>query len=192
MKSPKTDLAECEAERLKRLFNSNGSDLRFLSYEASLATTEIHDGLRGKTLLETRETKTLWTLLAHLSEAEPKEKTGKLVDFRDLPGGYAYDKAFLQRAVKPISENFGGEPGILLKAGELLGGAPRAYGDASIEISSLPRIPLTYILWEEGEFPASANILFEESARHYLPTEDLAVLAEITTFRLLEARGSLR
>jgi len=46
-------------------------------------------------------------------------------------------------------------------------------------------------LWEKGEFPASANVLFDESASHFLPTEDLAVLAEITTSRLKEAQSSL-
>jgi len=188
MKSLKHNLRDNEKEKLKLLFNSSGSNLKFLAYEVDLTTTEIRDGLGAKTLLKTREAEVLWILLAHFSRAEPREKTGKLVDFRDLPGGHAYEKAFLQRTVQPISENFGEEPETLVRAGELLGGVARTYGDVSIEIPTLPQIPLTYILWEKGEFPASANVLFDESASHFLPTEDLAVLAEITTSRLKEAK----
>jgi hypothetical protein len=35
-------------------------------------------------------------------------------------------------------------------------------------------------------------VLFDESASHFLPTEDLAVLAEITTIRLQEANRIIR
>jgi hypothetical protein len=63
-----------------------------------------------------------------------------------------------------------------------------SFGDVSVQIFALKGIPLTYILWKTDEFPATANILYDESANSYLPTEDLAVLGEITTSRLIEAK----
>lgn len=165
--------------------------MRFLSYEVDLVTTEIRDELKGKKLVDEREAEVLWILLEHYSRATPRGRTGRLISFRNLPGGCAYNETFLQRAVQPISEQFGREPKKLVVTGEMLGGVVRTYGDFAIEISPLPMIPLTYILWAEDEFPATANILFDESASQYLPTEDLAVLAQITTFRMQEARSSL-
>ena len=89
--------------------------------------------------------------------------------------------------IQPIAEVFGEKPKELLKAANLLGGTKLALGDAAFEIISLKGIPLTYILWGKEEFPASANILYDASARCYLPTEDLAVLGEVTTLRLIQA-----
>jgi len=179
-------LQEINIERLNRLFSSEKSPLKFLAYEVNLESMEIIDGLCNDPLDE-RRAKVLWILLSHFSRAEPRKKTGRLINFRDLPGGYAYENAFVCRAVQPLSETFGEEPEKLIRAGKALDGNTKSFGEVSIEIPSLPLIPLVYILWAKGEFPASANVLFDESASHFLPTEDLAVLAEITTKRLQEA-----
>jgi hypothetical protein len=48
-----------------------------------------------------------------------------------------------------------------------------------------------YILWAEAEFPASTTVLFDQSANSYLPTEDLGVLAELTSSRLVKAKNQL-
>ena len=80
----------------------------------------------------------------------------------------------------------------MTQAAKLLGGVERSFGDASFEVEALKGIPLTYILWGAEEFPAVANILYDESASNYLPTEDLAVLGELTTSRLIQAKQSKR
>jgi hypothetical protein len=133
----------------------------------------------------------LAALLTHYSQGKPTPLTGKLVKFKDLPGGYAYERAFNKRAIKPLAEYFGEKPQLLPKVGRLFGGIQLDYGDASVEITALKGIPLTFILWKAEEFPASANILYDQSASNYLPTEDLAVLGEITTGRLMEAKDKL-
>jgi hypothetical protein len=65
-------------------------------------------------------------------------------------------------------------------------------GDIALAWDALPRLPLL-IIFNEGdeEFPAGARMLFDISAPNYLPTEDLSVLAEIATFRLLEELGEI-
>ena len=67
----------------------------------------------------------------------------------------------------------------------MLGGKALSFGDSSVEIPTLTGIPIIFIVWAEGEFPASATVLFDESASRYFPTEDLAVLAELTASRLV-------
>ena len=95
---------------------------------------EIIDKLDNNIPLDERRAQVLWILLSHFSRAEPKEKIGKLVNFRDLPGGYAYDYAFTYRAVKPISGTFGEEPTRLIETGKTLGGNIRFFGEVSVEI----------------------------------------------------------
>ncbi|MGB4242908.1 MAG: DUF3786 domain-containing protein, partial [Dethiobacteria bacterium] len=51
---------------------------------------------------------------------------------------------------------------------------------------ALPRLPLLVRLDSgDGEAPSRATILFDAGANEYLPTEDLAVLAELFTARML-------
>lgn len=130
-------------------------------------------------------------MLNHYAVGTQTPLTGKLVKFRDIPGGYAYEGAFINRAIKPIEQAFGDNPEKLPQAAKLLGGKPLSLGEASAEIPALKGIPLTYIMYAAEEYPASANILYDESAGSFLPTEDLAVLGELATTRLIEAKELL-
>lgn len=132
--------------------------------------------------------KVLNVLLSHYAQAKPTPKTGRLTKFKDLPGGYAYEAAFVHRAIDPIANAFGDCPETLIEAAQLLGGKQLEIGDAAAEVPALEGLPIIYIVWGADEFPASATVLFDESAISYLPTEDLAVLGEITTYRLRQTR----
>jgi hypothetical protein len=108
-----------------------------------------------------------------------------------LPGGNAYEKTFNERAIEPVAKIFGDKPEALVEAAKLLNGVALTYGDSSVEIPFLKGLIIMFIVWKSGEFPASATVLFDESASHYLPTEDLAVLAELTTIRLEQSYATL-
>jgi hypothetical protein len=177
-------------QKLKEITGSNRYE--FLGYILDLDKSTITDKLPqfiGN--LSEWAIQIFTTLLCHYSLANPVAQTGILVKYKDIPGGYAYEDAFTKRAIKPIAEVFGEKPKELLRAANLLGGTNLAFGDASFEIQSLKGIPLTYILWVKEEFPAFANILYDASANGYLPTEDLAVLGELSTLRLIEASKNL-
>lgn len=181
-----------EIGRLRRLVNSGGDCLEFLGYAINLDSGEVYDRLKKEKLCNKKDVEVLFILLAHYSAAEPVERTGRLVKFRDLPGGHAYEKAFTQRVIEPVAKTFGDKPEALVEAAKHLNGGALTYGDSSVEIPALTRIPIVYILWKADEFPASATVLFNQSASHYLPTEDLAVLAELTTMRLEQSWATLR
>ena len=109
-----------------------------------------------------------------------------------MPGGHAYERAYIQRAIDPITEAFGdSSPSELIEAAKLLNGMVLDFGDVAVEIPALQRIPLLYVLWLKEEFPASLRVLYDESASRYLPTEDLAVLTELTSSRLIKAKAKL-
>ncbi len=179
---------DSEVARLKRL--SDGVRLEFLGYVVNLDSGEIRDSLRVTGEVGRLEFEVLQVLLRHYARAEPVEKAGMLVKFACLPGGYAYEKAFLQRAVQPLAEAFGDEPEKLVEAAKRLNGIALTFGDCSVEVPALPRVPLTVVVWRRSEFPAQASVLYDQTANNYLPTEDLAVLGELTTARLLQEIGT--
>ncbi len=66
------------------------------------------------------------------------------------------------------------------------GGNPIAIGDASFILKAFPYVPLQYVLWEgDEEFPSSVQVLFDASVDHYLTLEDIVVLGQVMTGRLI-------
>jgi hypothetical protein len=125
-------------------------------------------------------------LLHYLTLSKDIPLSGELISFKGVPNNVSYLKAFLDRAINPISKVFSSNPKGFKKNFLRLNGKEVGYGDIAFTIYVLPRIPLTYVLWlSDEEINGSANILFDSSASSHLPTEDLAVLGEITTSRII-------
>ncbi len=173
------------AAKLQQLLG--GKCYNFLSYTINLETGELTDHLGSKNQMLAN---TIETLLNHYAAGNPSPLSGKLVKYRDFPGGCAYEEAFVRRAIEPIADVFGENPKEIIAVAERLGGKQLTYGDASVEITALKGIPLTYVIYGKEEYPASVNIFYDASAKDYLPTEDLAVLGEVVTIRLLQARNA--
>ncbi|MFQ5999692.1 MAG: DUF3786 domain-containing protein [Candidatus Bathyarchaeia archaeon] len=173
-----------------RLDFKESSTLRFLGLSLSLEDGGVHDDLRNCPFPEV--TPSIYCILSGYAEAEPVPEAAKLVSFRQLPGGHVYHKAFLGRAVLSIQRVFGPKPRMLVEAAKLLGGSEVDYGDCSVRVYSLPLVPITVVLWAGSpEFPASANMLFDASISHYLSTEQVAMLSELTSARLRHAHEVL-
>jgi len=169
-----------------RLGFKESSTLKLLGLSLSLEDGMVHDDLRNCPFPEVAPG--IYCILSSYAEAEPVPEAAKLVSFRQLPGGRAYHKAFLGRVVLSIQGVFGPKPGMLVEAAKLLGGYKVDYGDCSVRVHSLPLVPITVVLWAESpEFQASANILFDASISHYLTTEQVAMLSQLTSERLRHA-----
>jgi Domain of unknown function (DUF3786) len=188
----KLNLEEEQLKKIRQLTKVGKDNMyQFLGYALNLETNQFHDLLEKDTVHSNWGVQTLTALLAHYSLANETAKMGKLVKFKDLPGGYAYEHAFTQRAINPIAKAFGSNPAELAEVAKLFGGKKVNYGDMSVEIPALEGIPIVYILWASSEFPSSANLLFDESASCFLDTEALSGLGELTTHRLLKAQSIL-
>ncbi|MDF2873686.1 MAG: hypothetical protein K0R22_369 [Sporomusa sp.] len=115
-------------------------------------------------------------LLHYLLTAGGQSLAGQLISFKEIPGGMIYLHPFNGRVLGGFKAIFGKKSGLLIKAGEKLGGLVAKYGDAAVTLNILPRVPVTYVIWEgDEEFPANATALFDATAQYYLPTEDLVV-----------------
>jgi hypothetical protein len=135
----------------------------------------------------------IFFLLVKYARAKQTPLTGKLVSFRQVPGGRAYDPVFEGRVVQPIARHFGDKADRFAKAAEHLGGRPVTQGDKAYVLIPLPMVPLTYVLWKgDAEFAARAQLLLDASAEAYLDAEAITHLASITTSRLLTVASSLK
>jgi hypothetical protein len=131
-------------------------------------------------------------LLHYLLRADGSRLTGNWVGYKDIPGGLLYAGVFARRVTEPLMRKFGKSAKLFREVGYRLGGESAGVGDASFHLLALPRIPLQYVLWEgDEEFPPSAQLLFDSSVDHYLPLEDIVVLGQITTGRLISLSGRL-
>ncbi len=119
-------------------------------------------------------------ILHYLVNAKGEPLTGRWIAYRHLPGGDIYTGPFQNRAVTPFLKTFGERPAEFQKAAEALGGYRLDLGGISMVVPVLPRVPICFTIWPgDEEMPTSANILFDEAAPSYLPTEDYAHLPAI-------------
>jgi hypothetical protein len=129
-------------------------------------------------------------LLHYLLTADGTAMASNWIAFRSLPGGLGYDAAFEGRASLRLCQRFGSDGPAFEAAARALAGERLAFGDLSYSFRALPCLWLAVVLHlADDEFPASASVLFDGSASHYLPTEDLAVLGGLLSSHLIRAAG---
>jgi hypothetical protein len=125
-------------------------------------------------------------LLHYLIRADGNPLTGKWVAYKDIPGGLLYAGVFARRVTEPLQRRFGTSAKSFKEMGIRSGGELVEIGDASFILHAFPRVPLQYVLWQgDEEFPPSVQLLFDASVDHYLTLEDMVVLGQATTGRLI-------
>lgn len=130
-------------------------------------------------------------ILHYLVNRSQAMQTGRLISYKELPGGSIYIQPFTNRAIRPLVSTFGPKPKNLVGIAGQIGGEPVQRGDSGVVLMVFPKIPVTLVVWGgDEEFPPSGNILFDSSAGSLLPTEDYAVLAGFIaqTLRKLAAK----
>ena len=129
-------------------------------------------------------------LLHYLIRSDGNPLTGKWVAYKDIPGGLLYTGVFARRVTEPLQRKFGKSAQSFRETGMKSGGEPVEIGDASFILHAFPCVPLQYVLWEgDEEFPPSVQLLFDASVDHYLTLEDIVVLGQVTTGRLINRSG---
>jgi len=127
-------------------------------------------------------------LLHYLITSDGSPLAGKWVGYKDIPGGLLYASVFGRRVTEPLVKKFGRSAKSFTDIGVKLGGKPGGIGDASLVFQVLPSIPMQYVLWEgDDEFPPNGQLLFDASVDHYLTLEDIVVLGQMATGRLLHS-----
>ena len=108
--------------------------------------------------------------------------------FRQMLGGESFHQAFHGRIVTPLAKSFSPRPQVLLEAGRRLKGTVIDFGDATVILPFLPRLPVRVTVWKgDDEVPGNAVILFPSNADRLLPTEDLVEVGDVVLRSLLRA-----
>jgi len=125
-------------------------------------------------------------LLHYLMRAEGVEPRNDLIPYKEIPGGMMYAGVFQRRVTDPLIRSFGQVPERFLEAGLAMGGERVAFGDVSFSLNVLPYVSITFVFWRgDEEFPPSFQVLFDRSVDRYLSLEDVVVLSEMTSKRLI-------
>jgi hypothetical protein len=127
-------------------------------------------------------------VLHYLSRGSGAPIEPELVSYEDIdPSMRHYLPVFERRAIKPLISAFGYNRDAFLQSGLALGGQEETYGNGSFTLNVLPRVPITFILWEgDEEFPPSVKILFNPSVSKYLPLEDIVVISKLAATRIVK------
>ena len=145
----------------------------------------------GEVGSETPPFKLLEILLMHyLINADGTGTSGIWITYRHLPGANLFADRFANLVSRPMLESFGNDAEGLRQAALAIGGQPMdRSGDAAFRFLALPKIPMGCILYlGDEEMSPSINILFDSAASHYLPTEDLTILASLLHSALKSSR----
>ncbi len=131
-------------------------------------------------------------LLYYFITADGNQSEPHWISFADLPDGRFYNQAFqgytgaeLARAFQNDLDAF--SQAARLSGGELLPSTQDIPGDRAFIFQALPRVAVLVAYWQGDEdFPASAQLLFERSVMHYLPTDVCAILGSSLTHKLIK------
>jgi hypothetical protein len=175
-------------------YNNSGGQpaicTRYLNRDFRITVPEF--SVNSSDIQEVVENRDQLLILHYLERARGTLLTKKLIAFQELKEGAAYFPSFFQRTIKPLLEYFGPAPERLFSAADKIGGTKEKFGDAAVVIPAFSLVPITYIVWKgDDEFPSNASILFDQTINDYLATEDISVLCQTITWKLLRSISSL-
>ncbi len=127
----------------------------------------------------------------YMLTADGSPLADKWIAFRELPGGMFYHQAYQGYSGDRLAKAIDNRTQVFERAARNLGGTTLDIGDASFAFQALPRVRVAAVYYAADEdFPASANVLFDAAASHYLPTDALAGVGSALVDRLtgVEAR----
>jgi hypothetical protein len=121
------------------------------------------------------------SVIWYMVGAADVQPTGKLVKPSGMPGGDIFFRGSHVLPLEQIAKKFGADRDGFMDRGLLYGGRQAEYGDASLELSPFPRIPVTVVLWlADEEWEARADLLFDSSSTAHLPIDVLWSVAMMT------------
>jgi hypothetical protein len=144
------------------------------------------DSSSGKTLIQDLGAYSRISILKYLTHGKDIPLSGELVRPSDLPGGEIFSKGTHVLPLHKIAEQFGSNYDLFLEKGNKLGATHLDYGDISLMLFPLPRIPTALIVWSgDDEFPSRASLLFDSTCLSHLSTDILWSTAMMSTEMML-------
>ncbi|MBN2137152.1 MAG: DUF3786 domain-containing protein [Sedimentisphaerales bacterium] len=131
-------------------------------------------------------------ILAYLLGAKDIPLANKLVKAESLPGGQFFFRGPHSLPTDKLEKAFGETPERLFTACKRFNAENCEFGDTSVRLYALPRIPFTLVIWRgDQDFPARASILFDQTASMQLPLDALWATVNLTVKAVLSRAGEI-
>ncbi len=165
-------------------------------YVIALLNTEYVVNLSGKEIFfeqtdsppEPAEFLEQLCVLSYLINAQDLPLANKPARPETLPGGQFFFRGLHKLPTEKLESTFGECPERLYQIAEQFNAKRCEFGDASIELYVLPRVPLTIVIWRsDEEFGARASILFDQTAGTHLPLDALGAAVNLTVNALVKS-----
>src|SRR5512136_788430 len=148
---------------------------------AEWSATRADDGATPPPLMQS-------LILTYLYTADGTPPIDRWIGFRELPNGLFYAQAFQGYTGAELVRDLKGDVETFKQASERLQGVGLPIGNAGYVFPVLPRLKLAVIIWSgDYEFPAQAQVLFQETAPHYLITDGLAIVGSLLIAQIVKA-----
>jgi hypothetical protein len=123
-------------------------------------------------------------IVHYLLNAKDIPLSGRWVGLNDLGSGTQFFVSHVPDfgQLLPL---FASSPGTVEIAARGIGGQRLEYGDLSVEIRMLPRVPMAFVYWAETEeFASQASVMFDTTGEQHLPLDVMSAAIQEAIARL--------
>jgi hypothetical protein len=126
------------------------------------------------------------SVLWYLVSARDIACSNRPVGFEHIRGGDIFTRGSHVIPLDSVANKYGKNREGFIEKGKSLGAELMTYGDASLRLAPLPRIPVILTLWlEDDEFPARLDLMFDSTCDMHLPTDIIWSIAMMSVLIML-------
>ena len=130
-------------------------------------------------------------ILAYLINAKEIPLANNLIKAETLPGGQFFFRGIHKLPTEKLEKAFGARPQALLEISDRFEAQICEFGDASISLYVLPRLPLTIVIWRgDEEFEARASVLFDKTVASQIPLDALLASVNLAVDALVKGSAN--
>lgn len=112
--------------------------------------------------------------------------TGRLIKLNNIKGGEMFFRGSHVLPLESVAKRYEDDKESFIKRGIELCAEVLNYGDASIKLLPMPRIPVTLILWfKDEEFPPRADLLLDSTCELQLPLDIIWSIAMMSVLVMM-------
>lgn len=147
----------------------------------------IRDVCSGENLSTAQQALVCYYMTTTITSPEALNSEDKWISFADLPDGRFYNQAFQSYTGNKLASKVEANLQKFSSVAYQMNGENLDYGDVAYRFLALPKVPVAVVYWAGDEdFSPSCKILFDATARFYLPTDACAILGSMITQIILK------
>ena len=140
----------------------------------------------GETIITKYSYFFIHSCLWYMINAKDIPHTGRLIKPNNIKGGEMFFRGSHALPLESMAKRYEDDKESFIKRGIELCAEVLNYGDASIKLLPMPRIPVTLILWlKDEEFPPRADLLLDSTCELQLPLDIIWSIAMMSVLVMM-------